>query len=249
MTELNITAACLKGCVRENNEDMILVGDTFLREDGCERSVSLHHSDRYLMAVADGMGGHRCGELASSEALTNLHFFFNDIPTGLSPEAFSRMLNEWLRYINVVFESKGLTNPEYKGMGTTLVALVFFEGEFFSLNCGDSRLYRYRDGVLSQLSTDHSLSQLLGEEKHSSSIVNCIGGGCKKSYLDIVHMHDQLLPGDRFILCSDGLTDMLSDSYIEGQLSESADAERLCEEAIRFGGHDNVSVCMIHVKN
>jgi len=248
MTELIITAACLKGCVRENNEDMILVGDTYLREDGCEKRVPLGDTDRYIMAVADGMGGHRRGEQASCEALMNLHFFFNDIPSGLSPEDFNRMINDWIRFINVVFQSKGMIDPEFKGMGTTLVALVYYEGEFYSLNCGDSRLYRYRDGVLTQLTTDHSLSQLLGEEKHSSSIVNCIGGGCKKSYIDIVRLQDQLKPGDRFILCTDGLSDMLDDAYIEGQLSEGADAERLCEEAIRFGGHDNVSVCMINIK-
>lgn len=249
MIELEISAACRVGCVRNNNEDMILVGDRFIRNDEfCTRLV-LDESARCLIAVADGMGGHRCGEVASSDALHNLQFFFSDIPTGLSASAFNEMIVEWLESINLMFDSKGKVDEQYKGMGTTLVAFAYYEGEFYTLNCGDSRLYRYRDGGLLQLSTDHSLSSLMGSsnEKHSSVITNCIGGGCTSSYIDLVQMTQDVKADDTYLLCSDGLSDMLSDRRIGIVLSEHADAEGLCNAAIARGGFDNVSVCLVRI--
>ena len=132
-------------------------------------------------------------------------------------------------------------------MGTTLVALAFYEGEFYSLNCGDSRLYRFRDGQLEQLTTDHSLSNLLGSEKHSSVITNCIGGGCNSSYIDIVKMTNEIKPRDCYMLCSDGLSDMLKDEKISALLNEGNGATDLCEAAIAHGGLDNVSCCVIKI--
>jgi protein phosphatase len=133
-------------------------------------------------------------------------------------------------------------------MGTTLVAIAYYDGEFYSLNCGDSRLYRYRNGELKQLSTDHSLSNLRGEKQHSNIITNCIGGGCTSSYVDIVEMTQDILDEDTYLLCSDGLSDMISDEQIMKMLENGADADALCEEAIAYGGYDNVSACVIRVK-
>jgi protein phosphatase len=113
------------------------------------------------------------------------------------------------------------------------------------MNCGDSRLYRYRDGVLEQLTTDHSLSNLLGSEKHSSVITNCIGGGCSTSYIDMVQMTDDVRTDDVYLLCSDGLSDMISDNQIASLLASGADVNGLCEAAIEAGGFDNVSCCII----
>ena len=77
MIQLEISAASRVGCVRENNEDMILVGDCFIRNDEFHAKIELQDKDRYMMAVADGMGGHNRGEIASSLSLHNLQFFFN----------------------------------------------------------------------------------------------------------------------------------------------------------------------------
>lgn len=248
MTELNITSACRLGCVRHNNEDMILVQDQFVRNDECLSHIILDATSRCLVAVADGMGGHRSGDVASSEALHNLHFFFSDIPVGLNTDSFKDLINEWLLSINMIFDSKGKTDASYKGMGTTLVAIAFYEGKVYSLNCGDSRLYRYRSDGLKQLTIDHSLSNLRGDEIRTSIITNCIGGGCTSSYFDIVQLDDDIQDGDVYLLCSDGLTDMMNDNHLQYLLSKGSDANELCHEAIAFGGYDNVSACLIQVR-
>lgn len=245
--EIEISAACRIGCVRHDNEDMILVGYQFIRNDEYRTQLELGEDDRFMMAVADGMGGHLSGEVASSDVLHNLQFFFSDLPVGLDAGSFNEAIVEWLDSINMILDSKGKADEQYKGMGTTLVALAYYNGMFYSMNCGDSRLYRIRDEELVQLTTDHSLSSLMGDEKHSSVITNCIGGGCKSSYMDLVQIED-IRDGDAFLLCSDGLTDMMSDHRLNILLSGGADANDLCNAAIARGGFDNVSACLIKVK-
>lgn len=247
MISLHITAASRIGCVRHQNEDMILVGNHFIRNDEFQAHVELTKSDRLLIAVADGMGGHNRGDIASSDTLNNLHFFFHDLPTGLEPGGFNEMIVDWLESINNFIASKGRADEQFKGMGTTLVALAYYEGEFYSMNCGDSRLYRLREGQLEQLTTDHSLSNLLGTEKRTSVITNCIGGGCTSSYIDIVKLTTEIMSGDCYLLCSDGLSDMLKDEKISAILSEGGEANELCEAAISHGGLDNVSCCVIKI--
>ena len=248
MIELDISAVSRVGCVRANNEDMILVGDFFVRDDEFRTSVELKDKDRYMMAVADGMGGHNSGDVASSLSLHNLQFFFHDIPSNLNAGEFNESIIGWLDSINHVIDSKGTVDMSMKGMGTTLVALVYYNGDFYSLNCGDSRLYRFRKGELCQLTTDHSLDNMLGEAEHSSVITNCIGGGCKTSFFDIVKLTEDIQRGDVYLLCSDGLTDMLSDHRIGVLLENGAYANMLCEAGIERGGLDNVSACRIDVK-
>lgn len=248
MMNLFVTAASRVGCVRSNNEDMVLVGSSFIRNDALRKTIELTPEKRTLLAVADGMGGHQSGEVASSDALHNLHFFFNDLPAGLTAGEFNEMMVVWLESINNIIDSKGSFDERFKGMGTTLVGIAYYNGNFFSMNCGDSRLYRLRNGALQQLTTDHSLNNMLGSSKHSSIITNCIGGGCKNSYMDIVRMTDDIQPSDIYLLCSDGLSDMLNDQQIEVLLKSGADADALCLAAIEAGGFDNVSACVIEIK-
>ena len=240
-----MTAASKVGCVRSQNEDMVLLGSHFVRNDAFSTRVDLTNSDRYIMAVADGMGGHNLGDVASSDALHNLEFYFHDLPTGLSPESIKDKFEDWLDSINNIIDSKGRSDEQYKGMGTTLVGLAFYEGQFYTLNCGDSRLYRFRDGDLTQLTSDHSLSNMLGSSQHSNVITNCIGGGATSSFIDIVNITDDIKEGDVYMLCSDGLTDMLPDSIIYTLLAEGSDANTLCDAAVAAGGLDNVSCCVL----
>ena len=100
MKKLYVTAASWRGCVRNNNEDMILVGSSFIRNDDFKTTMELSESRRAMIAVADGMGGHNSGEVASSEALHNLQFFFSDIPSGLSADGINQMMADWLESIN-----------------------------------------------------------------------------------------------------------------------------------------------------
>ncbi len=238
---LSITASSRTGCVRGNNEDMVLVDQWCVRNGKVRTEVDLNSVDRYLIALADGMGGHNSGDVASSDVLHNLQFFFSDMPVGLSIGDFNKTICVWLSSINHIIESKGAYDERYARMGTTLVAMAYYEREFYWMNCGDSRVYRYHDGKLTQLSTDHSLSTLVGATKHSNIITNCIGGGCKHSYIDIVQCTADVQPGDAFLLCSDGLTDMLEDRVIAELLAAGKNADELCIEAERAGGHDNVS--------
>ncbi len=247
MQNIKISASSYRGCIRENNEDMLLIGDYFFRDGTQERQLSLEGIDRMMLALADGMGGHNCGEVASAETLKNLQFFYGDLPTGLDINGFNEALNEWLVSMNRLLEAMGKADNERKMMGTTLVALAYYQGQFYWMNCGDSRLYWFHDGQLHQLTADHSLNALTGEKKHSHIITNCIGGGCKTSFIDIVDCTEKVLPGDTFLLCSDGLSDMLADEQIETLLKQGADSMALCRAAEEAGGYDNVSVIVIHV--
>jgi len=226
---------------------MILVKESFLR-NGKDHYELDTDEKKMLIALADGMGGHNCGEVASSDVLHNLRYYFSDLPDNLSTKAFPDAIYGWLTSICRTIDTKGHSDPMYLNMGTTLVSLVYIGGEFYWMNCGDSRFYRLHDGVLTQLTTDHSLSQMMGSKEHSSLIVNCIGGGCKESYIDIEKCTDQIEVGDVLLLCSDGLTDMVDNETIKGQLAAGFDADALCQLADDAGGYDNVSVIVIHVE-
>ena len=247
MIRLDITSTSQIGRVRSQNEDMVLVDTHFIRNSEFSTQTSLNHNDRYLVAVADGMGGHNRGDVASNDVLRNLQFYYSDIPDKLNAGDFNEVMVEWLDSINNFVASKGRADEQYKGMGTTLVGLAYYCGVFYSINCGDSRLYRFRQGELTQLTTDHSLNNMLGSEKHTNIITNCIGGGCNSSYMDLVQIPD-VSPDDVFLLCSDGLTDMLPDQEIARLLAEGADAMALGDAAVAAGGLDNVSCCVITIK-
>lgn len=236
------------GCVRGNNEDMVLVDQWCVRNGKVRTEANTDAVDRYLMAVADGMGGHNSGEVASSDVLHNLQFVFSDLPLGLGISDFNETIYEWLTSINNIIDSKGVCDDRYTRMGTTLVALAYYGREFYWMNCGDSRIYRYHHNKLTQLSTDHSLKTLVGDTEHTNIITNCIGGGCKNSFIDIVQCTADVLSGDIFLLCSDGLTDMLSDHEIAELLDDGISADELCRQAEKAGGLDNVSaiIATIH---
>lgn len=245
--KLSISAASYVGCVRHNNEDMILVGDKFIRNNSYWTMVDTTDSDRYLIALADGMGGHSSGEVASNDVLHNLQYYFSDLPATLCVEDFNEAIFEWLESMNNIIDSKGRVEPRYAGMGTTLVALAYYNDHFYWMNCGDSRFYRLHGTALQQLSTDHSLSNLTGSGQHSNVITNCIGGGCKTSFIDMVQCTPEITPGDVLLLCSDGLTDMLTDIELLSLLENGADASKLCKAAELAGGFDNVSATVIKI--
>ena len=229
MSRIILSAASRVGNVRSNNEDMVLAFDRFVRSDVYATEFMTGNSDRFVIALADGMGGHNAGEVASSDVLTNLHFFLGDLPPRLSTGDFYEMMEEWLQSVNHMIASKGHVNPEMSEMGTTLVGVIFYNDKYYWMNCGDSRLYRYRDNKLAQLTTDHSL-------------IN------KNSYMDMFEFTNDVLSGDQYILCSDGLNDMISDEEIARLAAQGASANQMCEAAIEAGGYDNVSVCIIKVK-
>lgn len=247
MSRIVITAASRVGCVRKINEDMVFAYDKFVRSEAYQTEFMTENVDRFVIALADGMGGHLAGEVASADTLENLRFFVSDMPKGLSVSEVNKTMEVWLESIHKIITSKGHADPSMEGMGTTLVAVIYYEGKYFWINCGDSRLYRLRDGKLAQLTTDHSLNTLRGEKRHSNIITNCIGAGCKHTYMDMVEFTDDFRHGDVYMVCSDGLSDMVSDDVIEQMMINGVSANRLCEAAIERGGFDNVSVCVFSV--
>ena len=113
------------------------------------------------------------------------------------------------------------------------------------INIGDSRLYRYRDTVLKQISEDHSVRNLIGSAD-SNLIYNSLGAG-DTVFADVVDISDRILPDDRYLVCSDGLTDMLSVEQIDAILDENVDAvDALIDAAKAAGGKDNISVILVH---
>ncbi len=248
MSRITLTAASRIGCVRSNNEDMVLAFDKLVRSEAYETEFMTENYERYILAIADGMGGHRAGEVASEMVLSNLQFFINDLPKGLTTIELEQYMNEWLLSINNQVNSRGNADESLRDMGTTLVALLYYEGHFITMNCGDSRLYRLRDDHLKQLTTDHSLNTMTGQTKHSNIITNCIGAGCKRLYLEMEELTDAFQDGDIYLLCSDGLNDMVDDSETEQMLLNNATANRLCEAAIEAGGYDNVSTLVLRVE-
>ncbi len=247
MSRIVLTAASRVGCVRSNNEDMVLAYDKFVRSDAYQTEFMTENTDRFVIAIADGMGGHNAGEVASEEALTNLKFFIEDLPSNMSPVEFQEMILEWLQSINQIINSRGLVDHSLSEMGTTLVGILYYGGKFYWINCGDSRLYRLRDGKLKQLTTDHSLNKVNGSNKHSNIITNCIGAGSKNSFLDMLEITDDFLANDKYLLCTDGLNDMVPDSEIEKLMNDNITANHLCEAAIAKGGYDNVSTCVFQI--
>lgn len=228
---------------------MVLVENRFIRSESYATELVVDNTDRLVIALADGMGGHRAGEVASEDTLRNLQFYIHDLPSHLSEGELCEAMVEWMVSINQIISSKGDVNPEMKEMGTTLVGIIYYEEKYFWMNCGDSRLYRYRDGQLKQLTTDHSLNSMTGVKRHSNVITNCIGAGCTTSFLDFIEFTNEMAAGDTYMLCSDGLNDMIGDDMIARLLGQQADGNALCEAAIQAGGFDNVSACVMHVED
>lgn len=223
------------GRVRDNNEDAV-----FPESDG-------KTDEPLLVALADGMGGHVGGEIASRIAIEEA------TETTGNPERRVKTSNEAV--IDAVLEQ-----PSLAGMGTTLtLAQLDPIGRITFGHVGDSRAYLLRDGEMSQVTTDHSFVQEEVEAGRISPddarshpkrglITRALGLG-RDVDVDIKRM--RLLPGDRVLLCSDGLTDMLEDEEIAPILETGSPAETvwdLVEAANAAGGHDNVSVVIVLVE-
>ena len=244
---LSIDAFSDTGCVRENNEDMVLVQGEMIRDDKLQLQLEPVEGFPAVVAVADGMGGHNGGEFASELVVQSLDDFAHGLNRGLSYHELKTLFNLWIRMIHGEIVSKGKEIPAFLNMGTTLVGMLVYENRIFWYNAGDSRLYRFRGGILSQVSTDHSMREMVDPTAPSNMICNSIGGG-DEVFIDFTEISETVFDDDLFILCSDGLNDMLSDDLIESLLEQHADAGQLVGQAKQAGGKDNVSVVLIMFK-
>ena len=235
------------GSVRTNNEDIALLTGGLYRDAVDSFEIELQPMSRFTAIVADGMGGYEGGEIASEMAVKSFDSFFTGLPAGLSVDRLVARVKSWVAEMHAEIISSGDEHREYAGMGTTMVGMFAYEGKMFRINIGDSRLYRFRNGMLKQLSVDHSMRELTGDMSQPSNLIyNSLGAG-GKVFADVEEMTSQLISDDRFLICSDGLSDMLSDEEIASLLIGNADVEALVTAAKQAGGRDNISVILLTV--
>ncbi len=241
------------GMKRKHNEDNLLMAP-----------------ERRLYVVADGMGGHACGEVASRISVETMQEFFNGsaedddltwpCKTRAELSPLENMMNASVKLANMKIFEKSESDVKFKGMGTTIVAVAFRDGEISMAHVGDSRIYRLRDKTLTQMTEDHSLlndykkmANLTEEEienfPHKNIIVRALG---MKENVEVDVQSCMAEPGDVYLLCSDGLNGEITDNEMEAILLTHRDnmeaaCTRLIEDACANGGKDNVTAILVEV--
>ncbi len=237
------------GSVRDHNEDAISSDENL-----------------GLAVLADGMGGHRGGEMASaitvSTIIDTLKKKLKKITPGETDEETGYSLESVAVHDAVALANENVfnasnENSQYKGMGTTVVVVLFYDNRFTVAHVGDSRLYRLRDGVLEQITRDHSLMQELidrgfytPEQARQSLNKNLVTRAIGiESGVQIDVQEDVAQVDDIYLLCSDGVTDMIEDDLIQETIMKCGDdlekaASELIREANEHGGKDNISALL-----
>lgn len=246
--KLEIFGISDKGCVRDHNEDMVLIGNEIFRDDIKQTVVNLKEKNaKFFAAVADGMGGHNAGEVASEIVLQRMRENVNTLKENLAEKELSEKVSEWVKTIHSEILNEGNKDIEKHGMGSTLIGALFYNGISYFMNVGDSRLYRFRSGIIKQMSRDHSMREATGNEDVASNLIyNSFGGG-EKIFVDFEQIGGKLIDNDVLLLCSDGLSDMLTDDEIENILSKEDALKDLMNEAKDKGGEDNISIVLIKI--
>jgi len=244
------------GLKRETNEDNYLV------VDGSRKSNSTENKGM-MFAVADGMSGHVGGEIASKMACEGLRkYYSSEICDNVdeikdSYEIKLKELEGIIFEIDSTISNFGERKKEYEYMGTTLSVLVLIKEKALIAHVGDSRIYRFRHDNLEQLTEDDTMAQLsveMGLLKPEEAIshplrhtlIQALGQG-----IDEVHSRiEDIKRGDLFLLCSDGLYDMVPDDSIRTILlytTPQKACDRLVDEALKNGGRDNVTVMVVRI--
>jgi serine/threonine protein phosphatase PrpC len=235
------------GRVRTNNEDSIALDET------CGVAV-----------LADGMGGYAAGEVASGMACdfikAELGRWLHEAAVNASDGDVKRAMDICVDNANRAIFSAANSNPTYAGMGTTLVLGVFRSGRLLLGHIGDSRGYRWRDGSLQQITKDHSLLQeqidagiLTPEQAQFAANKNLVTRalGVEDLVLMETHLHD-VQSGDIYLMCSDGLSDMLRDPQIAEVMAAHTSlpemGEALVAAANDAGGRDNIAVVLVRAQ-
>jgi PPM family protein phosphatase len=223
------------GLVRASNQDSVYAGPR-------------------LLAVADGMGGMAAGDLASSVVITKLSELDHDVPN----EAMIGALDETVAAANDELRVGVDANPELRGMGTTLTALLISGRAIAMVHIGDSRAYLLREGRLRQVTKDHTYVQMLVDEgaitaeeashhPHRSLVTQVLQG----EPIEPNYSVREAVPGDRYLLCSDGLSNVVSIATMGDVLRDYRDqeecAERLIDLALRAGGPDNITAIVADI--
>lgn len=230
------------GKVREHNEDSVL--------------VTSNHSNEYLLAVADGMGGHRAGEVASSIAITHLGKRFKAMGSIGTREDAINWLKDTVSEVNSLIYKHTADHPESIGMGTTLVLSILTKDYLLFGNIGDSSGYIMKNSRLQKITTDHTLVNLLvssgelseeeaKEHPRKNVLMRALGANTSVE-MDIFDVDNDVAG---IFLCSDGLTNMLDDDQISKVLNEGGTLEEKLRKLIlksnNRGGTDNISIAYL----
>jgi len=251
-----------------NALEMHAVTDVGVKRDHNEDCVGITPSHGFAV-LADGMGGHNAGEVASSMSVDIITRYLKDhldqIPeaeldqdTGFTKE--SMLTHDAVCMGNNAIYETSQQRTECMGMGTTVVAAVFYGDRLTAANVGDSRMYRLRGDVLTHVTEDHSLIQeqvrrglLTADDARNSAIKNLVTralGVEPDVEPDVVE--DITQPGDLYMMCSDGLTDVVPDEAIRLTMTQySTDLRKIASQLVQLandaGGPDNISVILIQV--
>ena len=230
------------GKVRSHNEDSVI--------------IVRNQDDEYLLAVADGMGGHRAGEVASSIAISYLGKHFQDTFRGMNKENAIEWIRDSVKEINRLIFKHVEEHSESKGMGTTLVLAISTKDYVLFGNIGDSSGFAMKDGHIHKITYDHTLVNLLvtagelteeeAKDHPKRNVLMKALGANNPIEMDIfdcdIHISD-------ILLCSDGLTNMLDQENIERVLLSDYSVEdkviRLMKKAMNRGGTDNISIAYL----
>jgi protein phosphatase len=257
------------GRLRRENEDQFLIAEiaqavVVQRPSLTQPNAHFAGQPAYLFAVADGMGGHAGGLLASTITMDLLERFAQDTLTKFSPDAGveSELLLEELQHIVSEADARLIKEarvyPEFHGMGTTLTLAYSRGDEVLIAHVGDSRCYLLRGDRLEQLTTDHSMAQemvrrgMISPEEAATHawrhiIVNALGGN--EPGVNVETRQVQVQAGDRLLVCSDGLTDLISNqdlaTILKAEPKPEAACQRLVNAANERGGRDNSTALVV----
>ena len=240
-----VRAYTTKGNVRQNNEDSLLVSQTLVNGQAEFEVVETHlNSDGLLIAVADGMGGHEQGEVASRIALEAVGARLGS-GDGIEPSVIEATVLAAHQQV-VAAATAGLSAIP----GTTLTGIVATGTDAWFFHVGDSRLYTLKGGYLRQLTNDHT-AQSLGIEVSRNALINSIGGRAQPPFVDVLPLSAQWVPGARFMLCSDGVYDSMEvdaiEDFLAAHFQDEEAARNLCDLAIAAGSDDNCSVILVEL--
>lgn len=252
------------GLVRSNNEDNFLVVRRQRRREVLMTSIQQelvdHEQAAYTIAVADGLGGHQHGELASSEALrTGWDLGGGEVKWAVKfnereAKELGQKAEVFFKVIDGTLHEKALDDPDLSGMGTTLTLCYSIGPELFVLHAGDSRAYLFRGTEVDRLTRDHTRAQDLidaglaepgspRERRNRHVLTNCLGGPYLSVEVDVERRH--LQNGDTLLLCTDGLYELVEDDELATLVAEHADPQRaadaLVDLALERGAPDNVT--------
>lgn len=221
------------GLVRTQNEDMAYAGGQTVRNDSDAFEFDIPDEGmKFGAVVCDGLGGREGGEKASALTCNMFDTFVDDLPVGLEPNDLILRLKRWAQTANdtIMAESHG------NSMATTLTGLLLYFGQAYILNCGDSRTYRLRYGNFRQLTRDHSERNRLNDPSAPANLMyNCLG--IQEAFIDITPT--KVVEGDQYIICSDGLSDYVSEAEMQTNIQS---AQALVDAALAAGAPDNVTV-------